>query len=582
MCQLPLPQNCTETPAPMLTLPDDTSGSSTSPCTDLRTSAALIRRWLSACLRDHAADYCYQDFPGRALHRPKRLVELDPLSSTFRLIHTSPLPSLPPYVAISYVWGTKGNNLTTTTAAVSRLSHHTPFSSLPKTIRDACHITCLIGLRHIWVDALCIVQDDDVEKAVEIADMGSVYWDAWLQIAAMRSRDADDGLLPPAGGSPPTPEEMDEHRLVMSACRSLKQRVWDGKLLERYPLLTRGWTFQERILARRCVHFTCIDLVWECKRERWFETPGENEGGGAGAAKTAINNLSGAFLQCVRLGNSPGHDSTLAKTVPVWRQFVMSYSKRYLTDMDDRLLAISGIAGMIRREARGSVYAAGLWADAMPFDLLWRCDMSSGNRLKETKKREPSWSWCSVDCGVDWPALEKQDATCSPLTARPPHEDPLEYVGRGTYFEEGLKGVQVVSLQLDAPAGVFGQVHGGVVELESRIVPVRVQKREGTNWKALHETDWAIVRLTDDLAPPLPYYPDLKLVDGQSPQHLLFIEVVSHQVGERRWEAGLVVVAVSGSDAYARVGMAGRRTVSLEEDPRGWFEGADRRVVRVC
>ncbi|KAH6662896.1 heterokaryon incompatibility protein-domain-containing protein [Plectosphaerella plurivora] len=293
-----------------------------------------------------------------------------------------------------YVWGTQGN-LTTTTATLPLLSQPTPLTTLPRTIRDACEITCLIGLRHIWVDALCIVQDDETEKAIEIANMAAVYWDAYLQIAAMHSRGATDGLLRPPDGPALTPEEMAEHRLVMTACRSLKQRVWDDRLLARYPLLTRGWTFQERILARRCVHFTNVDLVWECKRERWFEVSTLN--GSDGPTKTAINNLSGAFLQCVRLAHSstPEKFGSLAWSVPVWRQFVMSYSKRYLTDMDDRLLAISGIAGMIRGEIHGAKYAAGLWTDAMPFDLLWRCDMSSGDRLKTAKKRGPSWSWAS-------------------------------------------------------------------------------------------------------------------------------------------------------------------------------------------
>jgi len=63
---------------------------------------------------------------------------------------------------------------------------------------------------------------------------------------------------------------MAEHHTIMKACRSLRQTDWDGVLLRHYPLLTRGWTFQERILARRCVHFTVKELVWECKCEYPF------------------------------------------------------------------------------------------------------------------------------------------------------------------------------------------------------------------------------------------------------------------------------------------------------------------------
>lgn len=554
--------------------PDPAPASSISTVT-LASAAARIRRWLSDCLRDHAGDYCAQPFPGRALRRPKRLVELDPSSSTFRLVNVAvyqtPL-KVPRYVALSYVWGAH-QNLTTTAATLTRRLAPAPLADLPRTVRDACEVTILLGLRHIWIDALCIVQDDHAEKTVEIANMAAVYWGAWLQIAATRSRGADDGLLPSPHHS--TPDDVSrDHRLVMSACRSLKQNVWDDHLLAHYPLLTRGWTFQERILARRCVHFTCLDLVWECKRARWFEGPAA-EGTSSTTTITSINNLAGALLQCIRLAHDAPRDPALARTVPAWRQFVMSYSKRRLTDMDDRLLAISGIAGMLRGAALGRGYAAGLWADAMPFDLLWRCDVSSSDRLKETKARGPSWSWCSVDCGVDWPAAEAKEWT------RPPHEDPLEYIGRGTYFEQGLEGVRVISVSVDAPAGVFGQVHGGVVDLEARSVPVLVVRRDDDTWKRRHETDWAI-QAPGKGPGCLPYYPDMKL-PGSSLVNLLFVEVVSRRVDNHHWDAGIVVVVrAKDPNAYERVGMAGRRMISMDDSgPGGWFEGADSRAIRI-
>ncbi|KAK4445353.1 hypothetical protein QBC34DRAFT_384379 [Podospora aff. communis PSN243] len=106
--------------------------------------------------------------------------------------------------------------------------------------------------------------------------MASTYINAFLQIVAMSSPSAHAGLFVP--DDDPSQLSPSEHHQIMKVCRSLHQQDWDSTLLQHYQLLTRGWTFQEHILARRVIHFTKKELVWECKSARWCQCGGIGEG----------------------------------------------------------------------------------------------------------------------------------------------------------------------------------------------------------------------------------------------------------------------------------------------------------------
>ncbi|KAK0619165.1 heterokaryon incompatibility protein-domain-containing protein, partial [Immersiella caudata] len=200
------------------------------------------------------------------------------------------------YAILSYVWGTDPSSFRAVRDNIDQLHIEIPPSALPLTLQHIFRLVRHLSLAYLWVDALCILQDDRAEQDTEISNMASTYLNAYLQISATSSPGA------------------------RHVCRSLRQSEWDSTLFQHYRLLTRGWTFQERILARRVVHFTGKELVWECKTGRWCD-----------------------------------------------------YSKRNLGKASDRLPAISGIAALLLpggRDGEGE-YVAGLWREAMPFELLW-------------------------------------------------------------------------------------------------------------------------------------------------------------------------------------------------------------------
>lgn len=139
---------------------------------------------------------------GKKMRLPTRLIDvgLSPLETDpVRVIETSPLATPPPtepyrYIALSYRWG-EGNRLLTTKSTYTQHQTSIEMDGIPKTIRDAIYATRRLGIRYLWVDALCIIQDDEQDWANEAARMGDIYMNALCTIAAHAADHADCGFL---------------------------------------------------------------------------------------------------------------------------------------------------------------------------------------------------------------------------------------------------------------------------------------------------------------------------------------------------------------------------------------------------
>jgi hypothetical protein len=103
------------------------------------------------------------------------------------------------YVTLSYVWGNV-KNLTNTKAKLSILKKPCSLldlkvlEKLPNTIKGAMNLVEYLGERYLWVDALCIIQDDDEWKYHQINNMASIYTNYYLTIIAADADDANYGL----------------------------------------------------------------------------------------------------------------------------------------------------------------------------------------------------------------------------------------------------------------------------------------------------------------------------------------------------------------------------------------------------
>ncbi|ORY09011.1 heterokaryon incompatibility protein-domain-containing protein, partial [Clohesyomyces aquaticus] len=98
------------------------------------------------------------------------------------------------YIALSHCWGPPTKRpLCTSKATFPQHLAGIHISSLPKTFRDAVAITRLLNLRYLWIDSLCIIQDDRNDWSMEAPRMGAFYSGAHLVIAASGARDSTEG-----------------------------------------------------------------------------------------------------------------------------------------------------------------------------------------------------------------------------------------------------------------------------------------------------------------------------------------------------------------------------------------------------
>jgi len=287
------------------------------------------------------------------------------------------------------------------------------YEYLPKTIRDAIEITRQLGIRYIWIDALCIVQDDRLDWASESAKMGAIYSASFLTIAADSSVDCDGGCFNSKSISQDAASDNAPFELVTIAPdgRESKLFLWDPSRgarpnglpdLDQSPLSERGWVCQERILSPRILHYTHSQLFWECRQCLLAED---------NLRPWALDNTTVCGLARNLYGIS--HDAaSLDHLLHIWYQNVVaqSYSRRKLTNPDDKLIAISGIARAFHHHLR-SDYIAGLWVQQdLAWGLSWR---RRGHATKFTSYRAPSFSWAALDAAVEWPPRRRPSGTSS-------------------------------------------------------------------------------------------------------------------------------------------------------------------------
>jgi hypothetical protein len=149
---------------------------------------------------------------------------------------------------------------------LARLSIEETLSShaIPQTIEDAIHAGEELNVRFLWVDRLCIVQDDDKEKAHQISAMGDIHSAASFVIIAAYGDGMYYGLPGVSRSQTVTQQQSDEFCAIF-----LTQVAENGKDGRYQPLAkwgTRGWTYQEAALARKSLYFTNRRVYYECEQ----------------------------------------------------------------------------------------------------------------------------------------------------------------------------------------------------------------------------------------------------------------------------------------------------------------------------
>jgi hypothetical protein len=226
----------------------------------------LLRSWKEKCSVRHGNTCQARDINlGIMTHRPRLLID-----TWLMCLTASPLGAC--YVALSYVWG-QAPALKTVQANVKELQKpHSlkgkdVFSRIPRTIQDAIALTELLNERYLWVDSLCIIQDDNVSSGDEINKMASIYANAALTIVAADGEDAAHGIRGIKSVSYPRSILQPVCKLS-NGIKAIQRQETD---IKRTCWSNRGWTFQESLFSKRKLLFFGGSVKWECLCDSWYE-----------------------------------------------------------------------------------------------------------------------------------------------------------------------------------------------------------------------------------------------------------------------------------------------------------------------
>jgi hypothetical protein len=345
---------------------------------------------------------------------PTRILDLETLNHESQLKLRDDLVGAPGrYACLSYCWGLAQLTMTLS-GTIDDFKDGINLMSLPRTIQDAIFVTRKLKLRYLWVDALCILQDDEEDKARECSKMDQIYQQAYVTIAAARAENCH------AGFSDRMESITDNLPLLPISCPDGRRGsvfiLPKMKDLFEDPLLSRAWALQEILLSSRVLIWSKYQLFWLCTGHLRYEQDEHYELAGPYYIRTRI--FSTPFskkwdykpdeprltkMYQALAGRPPitnGHfrfefapDFVHEEMQALWEQMMEEYSKRRLSVMSDKLSALAGLASRFREFIQDD-YCAGHWRKWLLPHLLWRC-VGEGGAVRLPCC--PSWSWLSVD-----------------------------------------------------------------------------------------------------------------------------------------------------------------------------------------
>tara|TARA_R110002003_G_scaffold3_35_gene254 strand:- start:6035 stop:7912 length:1878 start_codon:yes stop_codon:yes gene_type:complete len=360
---------------------------------------------------------------------PTRL--LDVSDGTIRLIeskHEMKEHSDRSFVALSHCWGLIPIIRTLKSNYEAHRENIAP-ASLSKTFREAIHTTRKLGYCYIWIDSLCIIQDDGDDWSREAATMADVYQGAVLTIAAAHAPGGDVGCYADRDGLLELPFTIDVPRAIASesAHRILFSSYGRVNALGGGDpvLFGRAWVLQEQLLSPRILMYDGSQLKWEC-----LTMYGSESSPTSGITRHELYHKSirtgimddKEYFDYPRAATEEQRAYTFWPRMKhqYWCNLVMDYTHRGMTKSQDRLVALAGIAQALARHTNNK-YWAGLWSEHFTTGLLWSIahnenfqsmksfDVEKNEKVRPEEAIAPSWSWAAVTTPVMYAQTEILD-----------------------------------------------------------------------------------------------------------------------------------------------------------------------------
>ncbi|KAK5633732.1 hypothetical protein RRF57_009446 [Xylaria bambusicola] len=353
----------------------------------------LLRSWL----RDCDVNHCDHSTISTAEHElPTRLLNVGDAQEPDRLHLCSTEGRLGKYVALSHCWGER-QVLSTTRGTIESHYKAIDFNTLPKTFRDAVVVTWKLGIQYLWIDSLCIIQDDKDDWVREARSMEKVFGLAYCTIAATSAKDSTEGILVPRSPVKHFVRLVDQSQgtpFNVYACEfggNFRHDLEDG------VLNSRGWVLQERALSPRTIHFTATQIYWEC--------------GSVIRSETLIQMVRPKDLLSSSRFPMTVSGPPLEGAASVFENVFATYSKLSLTKPEDRPHAIAGLERKLM-DFYNTESVHGIVCCCLGKSLLWqRSSNEMMKKISDVTKPNPSWSWMSYEGGIRYGNIPKANTT---------------------------------------------------------------------------------------------------------------------------------------------------------------------------
>jgi len=486
------------------------------------------------CL-DHCARFHEQCPKPMAATLPDRVIDCSTPENPKIVLTNGNMQGL--YVTLSYIWG--GPQPTSSTQNIEmHVTQGLKMKDFPNTIREAVSATHRLGLRYLWIDALCILQDSMKDKIRQIGMMGSIYQNSYVTIIAACGNNVNEGFLHQS-----RPQKIPDARIPYICPDGKIGSVWIAEAQDHRPndcsrsyyddlepINYRGWCLQERLLSSRCLIYASHTLQYDCQAETVNI-------GQALCERGTISRLPSITF--------PASPSDQMRARRAWISTIWDYSSRNLTVSADKLVAFAGVAECFQRFFSSS-YLAGLWENSLLLDLLWfKVSDEPLPRIRPTEYRAPSWSWASIDGRVQFQMLEHitKSSECEIVKC-------------------GVLGCKVAPLNKDMP---FCQVDTGTLILNGLLKEVKLDSEEkSSNVLIRSGPEGALMNIGQ------------ATFDAKERRDNTYCIPLMWDKGGAFVE-GLIVSAVSGG-CFRRVG---RFTNKYKSTDIKWIEGASKQTLKI-
>jgi hypothetical protein len=417
---------------------------------------ARVQNWLRACDGNHSS-CTWRDTSAASTIRPSdrtpdagaidKTASLhfksgfnEAATSNFRVIdiedgYIKPVPLDTRYVALSYVWGQlpmlqlrKDNFKSFTSKGALESIYH----NLPRTVTDAIDLLRALDLRYLWIDGLCLIQDDADDVTLGVSMMNSIYHGSYFTVVAAAGQDANAGLPGLQQGFERSGRKQNIVKLPSGLQLTISHSIdWH---LRQSIHNQRGWTLQELVLPDRTLIFVNGQAYFRCHEANWSEeTWADQQTCWLDADDSNISRL-------------PDPLEGFLPSCWAYQKICEDFSRRKLRNDEDALRALQGI---LRPTAAGmdTDLIEGLPGYYLDHFLLF----ISGTGDMRRRSQFASYSWAGWEGSkmwprenYEWPSLSSQGAATSERDT----ENILQFLEHNRLVEWSSVGFNAVVKQL--------------------------------------------------------------------------------------------------------------------------------------